>query len=198
MVQTSWVATHHVAWIIPPGFVCDARRLLPPRSWDVLGDQEITEHWRSVVPALSTEAAGDQTGVENDRHRVETVRRRYSLELKHLTQTERSRGFVISRLTRISDWSPLTDQERTDTRADSAFALCRGVPSGVAPPGDHREDDDLDFAILVSVPPPFLPAGLLTLDGVPLVVHRFRPVRPLPGNTEALWPHEPAIPAHSA
>lgn len=52
------------------------------------------------------------------------------------------------------------------------------------------------FAILVSVPPPFLPAGLLVLDGVPLVVHRFRPVRPLPGNADVLWPREPAIPSY--
>jgi hypothetical protein len=164
--------------------------------WDVLGDLEMTEHWRSVVPGLSTDAAGDQTSVENDRHHVETVRRRYALELKHLTQTERSRGFVISRLTRISDWSPLSDQERAGTRAGSAFALCRGVPSGLRPAEDCREDDDLDFAILVSVPPPFLPAGLLILDGVPLVVHRFRPVRPLSGDADALCPRDPAIPAY--
>ena len=71
--------------------------------WDVLGDPEMTEHWRSVVPALSTDAEDDQTGVENDRHRVGAIRQRYALELKHLTRTERSRGFVISRLTRISD-----------------------------------------------------------------------------------------------
>ena len=166
--------------------------------WDVLGDQEMTEHWRSVVPALSTDVAGDQTGVENDRHRVGTVRQRYALELKHLTRTERSRGFVISRLTRISDWSLLTDQERAETRAGSPLALCRGIPSGLRPPGDRRLDEDLDFAILVSVPPPFLPSGLLLLDGVPLVVHRFRPVRPLPGNTDVLWPREPAIPSYPA
>lgn len=57
-------------------------------------------------------------------------------------------------------------------------------------------DDDLEFAILVSVPPPFLPAGLLILDGVPVVVHRFRPVRPLPGNADALWPRarDPGLP----
>ena len=47
----------------------------------------MTEHWRSVVPALSTDAACDQTSVENDRHHVETVRQRYAFELKHLTQT---------------------------------------------------------------------------------------------------------------
>jgi hypothetical protein len=99
--------------------------------WDVVSDLEMTEHWRSVVPALSTDVAGDQTGVENDLHRVGTVRQRYALELKHLTRTERSGGFVISRLTRISDWSPLTDQERADTRPDAAFALCRGIPSGL-------------------------------------------------------------------
>jgi hypothetical protein len=166
--------------------------------WDVHGDLEMTEHWRSVVPALSTDLAGDQTGVENDRHRVGTVQQRYALELKHLTRTERSRGFVISRLTRISDWSPLTDQERADTRGDSPFALCRGIPSGICPHRDRRLDEDLDFAILVSVPPPFLPAGLLALDGVPLVVHRFRPVRPLPGNADVLWPREAAIPSYPA
>jgi hypothetical protein len=80
--------------------------------WDVLGDLEMTEHWRSVVPALSTDVAGDLTGVGNDQHRVAAVRRRYALELKHLTRTERSSGFVTIRLTRISAWSPLTDQER--------------------------------------------------------------------------------------
>jgi hypothetical protein len=166
--------------------------------WDVLGDLEMTEHWRSVVPALSTDAAGDQTGVENDRYRVESVRQRYALEFKHLTRTKRSHGFVSSRLTRISDWSPLADHERADTRVDSPFALCQGVPSGLRERDDRRLDGELDFAILVSVPPPFLPAGLLVLDGVPLVVHRFRPVRPMPGNADALWPREPAITAYPA
>ncbi len=163
--------------------------------WDVLGDLEMTEHWRSVVPALSIDVAGDLTGVENDQHRVETVRQRYALELKHLTRTERSSGFVTIRLTRISDWSPLTGQERRDGRADSPFVLCRGIPSGLRQDADRRLDEDLDFAILVSVPPPFLPAGLLVLDGVPLVAHRFRPFRPLPTNTDVLWPGEPAIPS---
>jgi hypothetical protein len=166
--------------------------------WTVVGDLEMTEHWRSVAPALSTDAASDQTGVENHRHRVGTVRQRYALELKHLTRTERSRGFVITRLTRISDWSPLTDQERADTRAESPFALCRGIPSGLRSHGDRRVDTDLDFAILVSVPPPFLPAGLLVLDGVPLVVHRLRQFRPLPSNTDVLWPRQPAIPSYPA
>jgi hypothetical protein len=164
--------------------------------WDVLGDPEMTEHWRSVLPALSVDAADDQTGSENDRHRVASMRRRYALELKHLTQSAHSRGFVTSAVTRISDWSPLTEQERRDTRADSPFALCRGIPSGLRPHDDRDSDDDLDFAILVSVPPPFLPAGPLVLDGVPLVVHRFRPVRPLPTNTDERWPPEPAIPSH--
>ncbi|MFZ1994869.1 MAG: hypothetical protein WAU75_12225 [Solirubrobacteraceae bacterium] len=161
--------------------------------WDVLGDLKMTEHWRSVIPALSTDAASDQNDVENDQHRAVTVRQRYALELKHLTRTQRSRGFVISRLTRISDWSPLTGQERRGTRAGSPFALCRGIPSGLRPDADRLSDESLDFAILVSVPSPFLPAGLLVLDGVPLVVHRFRPVRPLPGNTDELWPFEPAV-----
>ena len=61
-------------------------------AWDVLGDAEMTEHWRSVVPALSADGANDQTDVENDRQRVAGVRQRYVLELKHLTQTERSWG----------------------------------------------------------------------------------------------------------
>lgn len=164
--------------------------------WAVLGDAEMTEYWRSVVPALSTDAAGDQTGVENDRHRVASVRQRYALELKHLTRTERSRGFVTSRLTRISDWSPLTDEERIGTRAESPFALARGIPSGLRRDADRRSDERLDFAILASVPPPFLPAGPLMLDGVPLVVHRFRPFRPVPGNADELWPRDPAVPSY--
>jgi len=165
--------------------------------WDVLGDAEMTEYWRSVVPMLSADPADDRTDVENERQRVAGVRQRYVLELKHLTQTERSRGFVTSRLTRISDWSPLTDEERHATRADSPFALCRGVPSGLHVDADCRSEDGLDFAILVSVPPPFLPAGPLVLDGVPLVVHRFRPFRPLPTNTDVLWPRELAIPTYT-
>jgi hypothetical protein len=165
--------------------------------WDVLGDPKMTEHWRSVVPALSTHAGNDQTGVDNDLHHAVIVRRRYALELKHLTRTERSRGFVTSRLTRISDWSRLTDKERHTGRAESPFALCRGVPSGLRLDTDSRSEEALDFAILVSVPPPFLPAGPLMLDGVPLVVHRFRPFRPLPSNADVLWPREPAIPAYA-
>jgi hypothetical protein len=164
--------------------------------WDVLGDGEMTEYWQSVVPALSADPADDQTDVENDRQRAVSVRQRYVLELKHLTRTERSRGFVTSRVTRISDWSPLTDEERHATRADSPFALCRGVPSGLRLDADRRSGDGLDFAIRVSVPPPFLPAGPLVLDGVPLVVHRFRPFRPLPSNADVLWPREPAIPSY--
>ena len=166
--------------------------------WDALGDPEMTERWRSVVPALSIDPADDRTGVANDGARVVAVRRRYALELKHLTRTERSRGFVTSRLTRISDWSPLTDQERRGTRPGSPFVLCRGVPSGLCADADRRSCAHLDFAILVSVPPPFLPGGPLVLDGAPLVVLRIRPFRPLPGDADRLWPPEPAIPSYSA
>lgn len=166
--------------------------------WDVRGDSEMTEHWRSVVPAMSTDIAADQTGVENARPRLATVRQRYALELKHLTQTERSHGFITSCLTRISDWSALTDQECGGRRAESPFALCRGIPSGLRLDGDRRGDEDLDFAILVSVPPPFLPAGLLVLDGVPLVVRRFRPFRPLPGDADVSSPRQLAIPSYPA
>ena len=52
------------------------------------------------------------------------------------TRAKRSRGFVISRLTRISDWSPLTYQERDDTRAGSPFALCRRPRRGSARAGN--------------------------------------------------------------
>lgn len=166
--------------------------------WDVLGDPEMTEHWRSVVPELSVDVAGDQTGTGNDRERVTAVRQRYALELKHLTRTERSGGFVRSRLTRISDWSPLTGQERRDARAESPFVLCRGVPSGLRPNADLRLNAELDFAILVSVPPPFLPAGPLMLDGVPLVVHCLRPFRPVPGSANELWPPRAQHPSYAA
>jgi len=164
-------------------------------SWDVVGDPEMTEHWRRVVPALSVDVADDQTGDENDRARVAAVRHRYALELKHLTRTEQSSGFVHSQLTRLSDWSPLTGQERRDTRAGSPFALCRGVPSGLRPPSGLSRDTRYDFAIVISVPPPFLPFGALILDGVPLVIHRFRPFRPLPGNADELFPAESTIPS---
>jgi hypothetical protein len=166
-------------------------------SWDVIGDPEMTEHWRRVVPALSVDVADDQTGDENNRARVAAVRQRYALELKHLTRTEQSSGFVHSQLTRLSDWSPLTDKERRDTRAGSPFALCRGVPSGLRVASARSSDTRCDFAIVISVPPPFVPFGALILDGVPLVVHRFRPFRPLPGNADELLPTESTIPSYS-
>jgi hypothetical protein len=125
------------------------------------------------------------------------VRQRYALELEHLTRTELSAGFVQSQLTSLSDWLPLTGQERRDTRAGSPFALCRGVPSGLRPPSGPSRDTRYDFAIVISVPPPFLPYGALIIDGVPLVIHRFRPFRPLPGNSDELFPTESTIPSYS-
>jgi hypothetical protein len=163
--------------------------------WDVVGDAEMTEYWRSVIPALSVDSGDDQTDVANDRRRVASVRQLYALDLKHLTQTQRSRGFVTSSLTRISDWSQLTPEERHTSRPNSPFVLCRGVPSGLSS-ADRSSDDGLDFALLVSVPPPFLPAGPLFLDGVPVVVHGHRPIRPLPTNADALWPRERPIPSY--
>ncbi len=115
-------------------------------AWDVVGDAEMTEHWRSVVPVISVEPVGGHGDVANDRGRASRVRQRYVLELKHPTQTERSRGFVSSSLTRISDWSPLTDEERRTTRPRSPFALCRGTPSGLSPEVARGSDDSLDFA----------------------------------------------------
>jgi hypothetical protein len=106
--------------------------------WDVLGNLEMTEHWRSVVPALSTDVAGDRTGVENHRHRVDRVRQRYALELKHLTRTERSRGFVISRLT----WSSM-GRLRSSIASDRfvrcpAKQTCSGLASPPTPSGASR------------------------------------------------------------
>ena len=94
--------------------------------------------------------------------------------------------------------SPLTNQEQTDGRGDSPFALSRGVASGLAHNRRPLSEDALDFAIRVSVPPTFLPRGLLLLDGVPLVVHRYRPFRLLPGNADEMWPPEAAIPDYLA
>jgi hypothetical protein len=164
--------------------------------WDVQGDAEMTEYWRSVVPALSVNTTDDQTDIGNDLRRTAEVRQRYMLELKHLARRQGGTSFARSGLTRLSDWSPLTSEERRTARPDSPFALCRGVPSGLSGTSAPLEAD-LDFALLVSVPPPFLPAGPLFLDGVPLVIHRHRPVRPLPSNADALWPPEQAIPSYA-
>jgi hypothetical protein len=166
-------------------------------AWDVEGDVEMTEYWRSVLPALSVGSADDQTGIANDLRRAAGVRQRYMLELKHLARREGGSAFVRSGLTRISDWSPLTSEERKTWRPDSPFALCRGVPSGLSGRASTDSEADLDFALLVSVPPPFLPAGPLFLDGVPVVVHRHRPVRPLPSNADARWPPEATIPSYA-
>lgn len=165
-------------------------------SWDVEGDRQMTEYWRSVIPALSVNSTEDQTNVANNLPRVAGVRQRYVLELKHLGRREGGRGFVTSGLTRISDWSPLSAEERKSGRAGSPFALCRGVPSGLSSEVATGSEAGLDFAVVVSVPPPFLPADSLFLDGVPLVVHGYRRFRPLPGNADALWPPEPAIPSY--
>jgi hypothetical protein len=164
--------------------------------WNAVGEANMTEYWRSVVPALSVDPDDDQTGLANDQRRAARVRQRYALELKHLARTEGGRSWVASDLTRIADWSPLTEEERQLGRPHSPFVLCRGVPSGLLATASIGGVGDLDFAILVSVPPEFLPAGPLILDGVALVIRGHRPIRPLPGNADALWPPEPAIPSY--
>jgi hypothetical protein len=149
--------------------------------WDTRGDAEMTEHWRSVVPALSLDPASDQTDVANGWERAVGVRRRYALELNHLAQSERSPGSVTTRLTRISDWSPLTGEERDTHRPDSPFALSRGIPSGLIAGAGARVGTGVDYALLISIAPLFLcsPGGCLFLEGVPLVVHRIRRFRPV-------------------
>jgi hypothetical protein len=111
-------------------------------DWGRTGTAEMTEHWRSAVPDLSTDSTLDRTSVDNDWARVIAVRQRYLLELKHVGQTDRSRGHVLTRLTRVSDWTPLTDQEQLTGRASSPYALCRGVASGLRADAANRSADD--------------------------------------------------------
>jgi hypothetical protein len=139
-------------------------------AWDDEGDTERTEYWRTIVPALSTSPGDDLTGVTNTHERVAAVRQRYVLELKHLARSG-SVTAVRTGLTRIADWSALDEVERLHGRPGSPFALCRGVPSGRSD-AVRAEAEALDFALLVSLPPAFLPGGLLVLEGVPLVVAR--------------------------
>ena len=153
----------------------------------------MTEHWRSVVPELAVDLAGDQTGIANDRRRVELVRQRYALELKHIGGRKRS---SISSLTRISDWVELTAGERRAPRPGVPFALCRGVASALAPLDPSRAVDGLDYAIRVQVGPGLLPDGPLLLDGVPLVIHALAPIRVLPQNAGARWPPELSVPTY--
>jgi hypothetical protein len=162
-------------------------------SWQVEGELSMTEHWRSVVPDLSVDLAEDQTDIANDRRRVESVRQRYALELKHLGGRKRSGS---TSLTRISDWVPLTSDERQAPRPRVPFALCRGVASVLVEPAPGRLEDGLDYAIRVQVGPGLLPHGPLLLDGVPLVIHAQAPNRPLPANADELWPHELLIPKY--
>lgn len=70
-------------------------------SWDLEGEIEMTEYWRSIVPDISLCGAEDLTGLANARQRVESIRQRYALELKHVAR----RGSIgaTSRVTRISD-----------------------------------------------------------------------------------------------
>jgi hypothetical protein len=162
-------------------------------SSDLEGTIEMTEHWRSVVPDFSVELASDLTDVANDHRRVELVRQRYALELKHLGGRKRS---GVSSLTRVSDWVPATAQERQTPRQGVPFALCRGIPSVLAEVDPDRALDGLDYAILVPVGRPLLPRGPLLLDGVPLVIRCFSRDRPLPGNADELWPPELPVPTY--
>jgi hypothetical protein len=151
--------------------------LMKPDGWGYEGSAEWTERWRIVVPDFSTDPADDRTGLANNRSRAVALRRQYALELKHLGRAEGRPSFSRTRLTRISDWSPLTAEERTSGRIVSPYALCRGVPCGSSSAGGSGVDDSLDFALLVSVPPEWLPLGPPFLDGVPLAVQADRPFR---------------------
>jgi hypothetical protein len=163
--------------------------------WDEIGNPEQTEHWRSVLPEFSVADAEDLTGVSNSIERVAAIRQHYVLAFKHLTGPRGSWvGGTATGLTRLCDWSALTERERTEGRPGSPFVLCRGIPSGLAADLQSPAGGELDFAIRVTVAPTFLPAGLLVLEGVPIVVHRCRPFRPLPINADELWPPKAPIP----
>jgi hypothetical protein len=167
--------------------------------WDEVGDLEQTEHWRSILPEFSVADGGDLTGISNSFERVAAIRQHYVLAFKHLTGPRGSwHGGTGTGLTRVCDWTALTERERTQGRPGSAFGLCRGVPSELAPGLQSPAGGELDFAIRVTVPPTLLPAGLLILEGVPMVVHRYRGFRPLPINADELWPPEPPIPDYLA
>jgi hypothetical protein len=166
---------------------------VPLDRWDEIGDAEQTEHWRSVLPELSVDPGEDLTGVSNGLERVAAIRQQHVLEFKHLTGPRGSwHGSTATGLTRVSDWSALTEREQTEERLGSPFALCRGVASGLIQRLDLPAGGDLDFAIRVSVPPTFLPLGLLLLHGASIVVHRVRPFRTMPGS--ARWPYEVEVP----
>jgi hypothetical protein len=148
-------------------------------DWDYAGSAEMTEYWRSVVPDLASDPETDKTGVSNDQHRVVEVRRRFALELKHIG---RGSGPSVTRssITRLADWSAMLDADPKAGHPGPAWALARGVPSRLAAPAEPLDHAGLDFALLIVVPPELLPNGLLTLAGVPLVIGRHRPFRPLP------------------
>lgn len=151
-------------------------------DWDFEGHESRVEYWRSIVPDLSVAPDADQTGTENSVGRVADVHQRYLLELKQIGR----RGGIgaHSELTRISDWSPLDEQERGEGRPRSPFALCRGVPAGLCrAPCSESWHDALDFGVMIWTVPGLMPRGALFLDGVPLVIARRPPNQPLV-NTE--------------
>ena len=154
--------------------------------WDAVGTEEMTEYWRSVIPDISVSPAGDLSERESGLARVAEVRRRYALEIKHLGRTTRSGTGATTSITRISDWSALNTEERQNGRPGSPFALCFGIPSGRAD-ADEAPLERRDFAILVQVGAGLLPKGALFLRDVPLVVHRHRRFRPLPGDANKRW-----------
>ena len=152
----------------------------------------MTEYWRSIIPDILLGPPGDAGETRSTLGKAAEVRSRYVLEIKHLGRSTRSSIGATTGITRTSEWSPLTPEERQNGRPGSPFALCLGIPSGRADT-DQASPGGPDFAILVHVGADLLPKGALFLGGVPLVVHRHRRFRPLPYDADVPWQPEPAI-----
>jgi hypothetical protein len=108
---------------------------------DSEGRTDVAALWRARIPALSTDAASDLTGVANDEVRVDRTRERYCSEFMALP------GVVSFGMTKLRVWAQRLGDEPSEPRGVLDGALSVGVRDGAS-----------------------LPRGPLFVEGVPVVV----------------------------
>jgi hypothetical protein len=108
---------------------------------DSEGRVEVTALWRDRIPALSTDAASDLTGVANDEARVDRIRERYCSDFMAVP------GVVSFGMTKLWVWAQRRGEEPSESRGVLDGALSVGVREVAS-----------------------LPRGPLFVEGVPVVV----------------------------
>jgi hypothetical protein len=108
---------------------------------DSEGRAEVTALWRDRIPAVSTDAPSDLTGVANDEARVDRIRERYCSDFMAVP------GVVSFGMTKLWVWAQRRGEEASESRGALDGALSVGVREVAS-----------------------LPRGALFLEGVPVVV----------------------------